>query len=331
MTLTTAAAATLGRLQYTTQVTWTRAQLGLLPATNVVELAIAAGVEVSAAPGDEAQIELDGGDGAATVITGTVSAVRRGALETVVTVVDGGVALARLRPYQTFEGLGAAQVVSQLADAAGVDTGPLIALGQTAAFVAQPRRTGVEQVAHLADLSGAVAGIDGDGRLTLSVWPIGLPTVAMRADREFVSLRTGVLAAPPAFAAVGSGGAGVALAPDAWVPSTTALTTSDDPGAELTWRSDPVLRAQVDVTLAQQGLDQRRAAATTTLQAECWLQPARRPGDVVQLQETDGQGGPWLLTHVVHELSCRGARSTLRALGVGASAGSLLDAVGGLL
>ena len=331
MTLTTAAIATLGRLQYTTQIIWARAQLVLLPATNVLELGIAAGVEVSAAPGDEAEVELDGGDGAATVMTGTVSAVRRGTRETVVTVVDGGVALARLRPYQTFEGLGAAQVMSKLADAVGVETGSLLALGQTAAFVAQPRRTGAEQVAHLADLSGAVAGIDGDGKLAVSLWPIGLPTVAMRADREFLSLRTSVLAPLPAFAAVGSGGAGVALAPDAWVPSTTALTTSADASAELTWRSDPVLRAQVDVTLAQQGLDQRRAAAGSTMQAECWLQPARRPGDVVQLQETDGQEGPWLLTHVIHELSCGGARSTLRAVGVGASAGSLLDAVGGLL
>lgn len=331
MTLITAATATLGRLQYTTQVTRARAQLALLPATNVLELAIAAGVEVSATPGDEAVIELDGGDGAATVISGTVSVVRRSPRETVVTVVDGGAALARLRQYQTFEGLAASQVVAKLADAAGVDTGSLLALGQTAAFVAQPRRTGAEQIAYLADLSGAVAAIDGDGKLAVSLWPIGLPTVAMRADREFLSIRTSVLAPPPAFAAVGSGGAGVALAPDAWVPSTAALTTSDDPGAELTWRSDPVLRAQVDVTLAQRGMDQRRAAATSTLQAECWLQPARRPGDVVQLQETDGQEGPWLLTQVLHELSCHGARSTLRAVGVGATAGSLLDAVGGLL
>ncbi len=331
MTLTTSATATLGRLRYTTQITRVRAQLGLLPTTNTLELGIAAGVEVSADPGDEAVVELDGGDGGATVITGTVAALRRGPRETVVAIVDGGAALARLRPYQTFEGLGAAQVVSELADAAGVGTGSVLALGQTAAFVAQPRRTAAEQIAHLADLSGAVAAIDGDGTLSVGLWPIGLPTVAMRADREFLSIRTSVLAPPPAFAAVGSGGAGVALAPDAWVPSTAALTTSDDPSAELTWRSDPVLRAQVDVTLAQQGLDQRRAAATSTLRAECWLQPARRPGDVVQLQEAEGQGGPWLLTHVAHELDQHGARSTLRAVGVGASAGSLLDAVGGLL
>jgi hypothetical protein len=331
MTLTTAATATLGRLQYTTQITRVRAQLALLPATNVLELGIAGGVEVSAAPGDEAEVELDGGDGAAMVITGTVAGVRRGPRETVVMVVDGGAALARLRQYQTFEGLGASQVVSELADAAGVDTGSLLALGQTAAFVAHPRRTGAEQVAYLADLSGAVAAIDGDGRLAVSVWPIGLPTVAMGADREFLSIQTGAHAAPPAFAAIGSGGAGVALAPDAWVPSTAALTTSDDPGSELTWRSDPVLRAQVDVTLAQRGMDQRRAAATSTLRAECWLQPARRPGDVVQLQGSEGQEGPWLLTQVVHQLSPHGARTALRGVGVGASAGSLLDTVGGLL
>ncbi|HEY3485259.1 MAG TPA: hypothetical protein VGK49_07735, partial [Ilumatobacteraceae bacterium] len=72
------------------------------------------------------------------------------------------------------------------------------------------------------------------------------------------------------------------------------------------------------------------------LRAECWLQPARRPGDVVQIQETefDEQEGPWLLTSVRHDLAWDRAVTSLVGVSGGDTSdllGSLAGALGGLL
>lgn len=336
MTLLTAATVTLERLQYTVQIRSVQAELSVLPGINFVDVLIAAGVDVEATPGSAATVELDGGDGAATVITGTVAGVERSNLGTIVTVVDGGAALAAMRPSETYSGMLATQIIMQLADAAGVATSLVVATTQTAAYVADPRRTGAEHVAALAERAGGVAAFDADGRLGVMPWPIGLPTAAMRRDREFTSLTVASHQPQHEVALVGSGGSGVALSPDAWVLSTEAVTGADDPGSGRSWQADPVLRTSTDVDLANESLTSRRAAATRRLGAECWLQPGRRPGDVVQIQQTDhpDEEGPWLITHVRHELAWDCSRSVLTGVAAGDTTsllGDLVGAIGGLL
>lgn len=150
MTLATSAAATFDRSQYTVQIVGVEADLALLPGVNRARVTIAAGVEVDASPGADATVALDGGDGEATVITGAVAAVQRSTDGTVVTVTDAGSELARSRPFETYEGLLATQVIMRLADAVSVDTGPVVATLPTAAYVADPSRTIAEHVCGLA-------------------------------------------------------------------------------------------------------------------------------------------------------------------------------------
>lgn len=336
MSLITAATVTLDRLQYTVQIRAVTAELAVLPGINRAEVAIAAGVDVEAEPGTDATVELDGGDGAATVITGRVERVVRDRAATVVSITDGGAALAGIRPHETYNGMLAMQIIGQLAQLADVPTGIVVATTQTSAYVADPRRTGAQHIAALADRAGAVATIDGDGRLSVTPWPVGLPTAAMRRDREFTLLSVSTHAPLHEFAYTGGGGVGAALAPDAWLMNAEAVTDADEPDATRTWWVDPVLRTSTDVDLANKGLRARRAAGTRRMHGECWLQPARRPGDAVQIQQTDhpDQAGPWLLTSVRHELGWDHSRTVLDGVSAGDTSdllGALAGAVGSLL
>lgn len=336
MSLVTAATFTAGQLQYTVQIRAVEVELTTLPGSNRAEVSIAAGVNVEAVPGDEAELELDGGDGAATVITGVVDHVERHPTSTVVSVVDGGAAMARVRPQETYSGMLFAQVISALAQLAGVGTNLVTATTQTAAYVADPRRTASEHVASLAALAGSVATIDGSGKLSVMPWPTGLPTAAMRLDREFLSISTTNQAPQHEFALVGGGGAAMAAAPDAWVMNTEPLTNADDPDESRTWLSQRVLRTTADVDAANRGLEARRASATMQLRALCWLQPGRRPGDIIEIQETQApnQGGPWLITGVHHHLSPTRSTSALSGVSAGDTTslmGSIGGAIGGLL
>jgi len=336
MSLRLAATATLGQLRYAEQIRSVRAHLTLLPGVNRVEVAVAATVRVDASPGTTAEVALEGGDGPATIITGTVARVERRPFATVVTVTDAGAALAALRPVTTWRGLPFVQVIREIADTAGVDTGLVAVPGQVADWV-PGRRTAAEQVAILARLGGGLAHVDAGGRLVVATWPLGIPDVAMRLDREFLSCTVRNIAPAAVEVPVGAGGSGTALAPDAWLAATEALTTGGDPDATHRWQPEHVLRTLADVRIATDGAVKRRDAATRDLTATCWPQPARRPGDVVLLQHTthDEQAGPWLLTHVLHAVGGRHATTTLLGLSAGATGpggalGALAGAIGGL-
>ena len=178
--------------------------------------------------------------------------------------------------------------------------------------------------------------MDAEGRVTVVAWPVGVATAAMRLDREFTSFTTSAHTPAHEFTPVGAGGSGAAQAPDAWVPSTDPLTGADEPDGTRTWSPAPVLRTRSDVDLAARGESSRRGAATARMRGTCWLQPARRPGDVVRIDETTdpAQSGPWLLTTVRHELAPGIARTTLAGVAAGASddlLGGLAGALGGLL
>jgi hypothetical protein len=336
MSLVTGASLTLDRLQYTVQLRSVTAELAVLPGVNSAEVLIVAGVQVDATPGTEASLDLDGGDGSATVLTGHVAHVERTATGTLVRIADAGAELAAVRPHETYNGLTGTQLIAKLAGLAGVDVGLVVATNQTAAYVADPRRTAAEHVAAVVRRAGGVAAIDGAGQLTVQPWPVGLPTAALRLDREFVRIATTAYAPGHEYAAVGGGGSGVALAPDAWLLNTDPVTSADDPDPSRTWFADPVLRTALDVEAAQRAEAGRRGSDTLRLAAECWLLPARRPGEVVQLQQTtsDDQAGPWLLTGVRHELGWGHAWTVLTGVSggdPGGLLGSLAGAIGGLL
>src|SRR3954447_13573112 len=250
MTLAVSASATLDRQRYDAHLRSVVTELSLLPGVDRADVVVAPGVPVDVEVGARASLTLDGGDGSEVVITGTVEQVERRHDGTAVTVVDGGAALARIRPHETYNGLPAAQLIGKLAGLADVETGLLTGLLQTAAYVADPRRSGAEHVAALAARSGAVAAVDAEGRLTVTAWPVGVATVAMRRDRELVALRTSTRQPGPERVPVGAGGSGTALAPDAWLVNAEPVRSGGDPAPALSWAADAVLRTRTDVELA---------------------------------------------------------------------------------
>ncbi len=172
-------------------------------------------------------------------------------------------------------------------------------------------------------------------RVAVSRWRpgrSGCPRRQCDAIREFIALATSVHRPQHEFALVGGGGSGVAASPDAWLMATGAVTNADDPDASRTWKSNPVLRTSTDVKLANRSENTRRAASTRRFRGDCWLQPARRPGDVIQIQETvhDDEAGPWLITSVQHGLGWDRSTTVLHGVAAG-DTGGLLGAVGGLL
>jgi hypothetical protein len=337
-TLTLAAAVTLGNLRYVEQVTAVTVELGLLPSVSTATVRFPVRADVSAVPGDDAVLELDGGEGAATVLTGAVLGVRRGAEHIDVVVADAGARLAAVRPTTTFDASMVGDSIRSLAADAGVDVGLVSATMQLATYAAHQQRTAAEHVAHLAHLAGAIAAIDAEGALSVTAWPAGPATAAVRYDREFVSYRAERCEAPVAGVAVGGGPAGTPLAPDALQQTVEALTAgSDEPAPDTRWLPTAVLRTPSTVESATAAANTAAGAASTRLLAQCWLQPALRPGTVLEVQEvpTGVDAGPWLLTAVVHRLAPGGGFTDLAgvtAAGAGGDlVGALAGAVGGLL
>lgn len=329
----------MGNLRYDTHVSSLTADLGLLPAVNHVTAVLPRDVPVDAAPGDPAEIAIDGGDGEAPVLTGTVAVIRRSAAATLFTATDAGAALARLRPAATYESQSVADIVGALARDAGVDTGTVMAPIRLAAYVAHQQRTAAEHVAALALLGGGLATVGADGALSVSLRPLGVPDHALRYGREFTAYLVDDAPAPPQVALVGNGPAGFIPFPNAFLHTTSPLDGgASEPGPDMVWQPEPALRMPLAVTAANKEASARRAASAQRLTADCWLLPAMRPGQLVEVQGLPAglPAGPWLLTAVVHRLDGRlGGSTRLRAVVGGDMLGSLLGAalgaLGGLL
>lgn len=345
MSLAPTGSARLGNLHYESQMLSSWCHLGLLPAVNRARVVLPAGVQFEAAPGDAAELVLDGGDGAgsgspATVITGQVLAVRRSSRTIEVVIGDAGQQLATLRSALTFIGQDSAAVIQALAGSAGAEiarAGPALAL---AVYVAHQGRTAAEHVAGLAELAGAFAVIDADGRLNVHPLPTGPADLALLWGRELVGYEVHHSPGGPAQpVAVGFGPAGSTGEPGVLRPSHDALSNgAAEPGPDALWEPSPVLRVPAAVRTATEAAAHRQAAAGTRLTATCFLLPTVRAGAVVEVRQAPPglDSGPWLVTGITHQLRTDGGSSVIRAVTTGASLpggllSSLAGAVGGLL
>lgn len=341
MSLAPALSATLGNLRYDTQAVACLACLDLLPRGSSFRLLLPAGVRFEAVAGDDAELTLDGGEGAATVLRGTVRRVRRTVDGIEVEAADAGCALAAYRPSASFDKPTAAQVIRKLAADSAVDTGRIEVDLDLPAYVAHPGRQAAEHVAALAQLGGAYACTGDDGLLQVLPLPEGPADSALRYGRELSHYEVSAENPPsPQRWAIGAGPAGSASAPDAMRPTPGALPASAAAGGPGVWRQPtPLLRTARAADAASQALSTAAAASATRLVAEGFLMPALRPGQVIEVQDLpDGlSGGPWFLTRVEHELhQGRGrtrleARSAAPPAGLGALLGAAAAALGGLL
>jgi hypothetical protein len=334
--LAPAVAARFGELRYDQHIGVLVAELGVLPAVNIVDCALPAAVPVDAIAGDPAEVTLDGGDGAATILTGQVAAVRRTPDATVVTAIDAGGLLARLRPAATYEAQSVTDIAAALAGDVGAATGRLDPSSRLAFYVAHQGLTAAEHVARLASLGGLLATVNAEGELDMTIRPPGPPDAALLFGREFTTYDV-VEATPahPSPVAVGHGPAGFVPAPNGLLESTDALTGgAPDPGPDAMWLPSPALRTPAAVTAASREVATATSAAATRLRADCWLLPGLRPGQLIEVQGLPERlpAGPWLVSAVRHRAGGAGGGATaVEATLGGAALGDLLGAALGAL
>jgi hypothetical protein len=340
-----AADITIGSQRYETHASEVLVTLGLLPGAGAFRASFSARTDISAAPGDDAVLKLDGGDGAVDVLTGTVGIMRRGLLTVDVTGADAGSLLGRARSASTFEKQEASQIIRTLISDAGASAGNISIDLPLAFYVAHQARTSAEHIASIASMAGALAVVDADGSVGVRTVPTR-PEIALRYGREILSYQS--LATPAPMAEeymIGNGPAGSVQAPNALYPSFEQLPGSaSSPGPDSRWRPAPVLRTASAASDASSAASTRAAAASSRIRASraaaassriratCFLLPAMRPGMVADVQDLpDGpSGGPWLITRVRHHLHpSMGATTTFE--GIASDGGSLLGGLGGLL
>jgi hypothetical protein len=343
MTTIVNASFTLGDLRYDSHAVELTVSLSLLPGVDSFRAWLPAHAELSCQSGDPALLELDGGDGKTTVLTGKVRGLRRGLDGVEVWAADSGADLAAVRPAATYTGQAGRQVVSALADEAGVSVGDVELDLPLAAYTTHQRRTAAEHVAYLAALGGAVASIDGGGGLNVRKRPSGPADAALLYGRELINCRVKDWPGPAATRVViGNGPAGSADAGDALRP--TAAPLPEDaaaPGPEALWEPSAILRTPAAALAGGAALTASEAARGKRLSALCFLQPQLRPGMTIEIQSLPApldDGGRWLVRRVVHRVRrAGGATTTFEADsadaggGTGGLLGVAVQAVGGLL
>jgi hypothetical protein len=340
MSLAPAVSATLGNYRYDTHASAVTVRLGLLPEANSFEVAMPDRVEMPAAPGDPAQLDLDGGDGPETVLTGKLRAIQRRLGQQTVMAADTGADLGAFRPAVTYEKQNAKDVIRALAAEIGAEVKTVNLDWPLPVYVAHQRWTAAEHIAGLARMAGGIAFTEADGSLTVVPAPEGQPDLALRHGREIVSYEVREFPGPPVRRlAIGHGPAGSIGAPDALRPTVGALPgDAPRPGAQAVWTAVPLARTPRAANTASQALESLAGAGGLRLYALCFLLPQLRPGQVIEIQDLPAglSGGPWLLTRVCHQLQPTHTSATrLEARSAGGAAGGLLgaalSAVGGLL
>jgi len=336
VSLTLAVNARFGNKRYESHVGALSVDLGLLPGVNSLTARLPRAVPVDAAPGDPADLTLDNGEEEALVLTGLTRSVARGLAETQVAAVDAGAALAAVRPATSYGAQSAGDIIRGLSGEAGARMGrSTLGSQRLESYVATQGRNGAEHVARLALYGGGIAMVDADGSLAAIAYPEPPASRALRYGREILAYGAADTASGIALVPVGSG-TGPSGDPRALVLSTEAISGgAPEPSATVRWRPEAALRSQGAQRAAAQAADSAHGANGQRLTAACWLLPALRPGELVEVQDLpDGlSGGPWLVTHVQHRLDPTGA--TTRFDAVSGQGGGLLSglfgALGGLL
>lgn len=335
MTLAFGISATIGGLRYDSHLMGARIGAGLAPRAGSAQLLLPPQVRVDAEPGDDVAVTLDGEEPGTAVFGGQVLRIEHLLDVTRVVAGDALARLAAIRPGTTFEQQSAQRIVTALADQAAIPTGTVDAPLDLVHYVADQSRTALEHTARLAGWAGSFATSAPDGSLVVRPLPSGPAERALRYGREIAALTVGRRQPGADVVWAGSGPAGSVGAPDAHLQTTGVLPDSAPPPAARTLRiAAPALRTPGAATSATTAAASRNG--TARLDATCWLQPAIRPGTLLEIADAPQPGaiGPWLVTSVVHDLG-PGPRGVTRLEGetvaTGGPLAGLLSALGGLL
>ncbi|HEY0809113.1 MAG TPA: hypothetical protein VGD49_03085 [Longimicrobiales bacterium] len=338
MTLAPAVSFDLGSFRYATHAADVTVTLGLLPAVNSAVVRLPADVPVDAAPGDDAEIRLKCEGDEVTVLKGTLRSIRRHFDHTTAICGDAGVLLAAVRPAATYERQSVADIIRALGGEAGIADFDLNVNLRLTSFSAHQGRTSAQHVATLAELSGAIAYVLGDGVLKVVPRPEE-PDTALRYGREFIEYNVTESVAPSQRVTVGFGPAGSTDAPDALKHTVTGLPEDAPAGGPGVLREAiAVLRTPSAAKDASEARSKASSANATRFYARCFLQPALRPGMVVEVQDLpEGlNGGAWLLDRVRHTIASDRAGVTVLSGSIAAPPdgglfGAIAGAIGALL
>lgn len=332
-------ALTVGSKLYDQQTIAFRLRRTQLPALDRLEMLLPAAVQFDASPGEDCSLEVDGGDGAATVFTGRLTQIRRSFTGLSLTAHNGGLQLARYRPAASFEKMTVGQVIDSLCDDAAVTVarrvdGPTLAL-----YVTDGRATAAEEVARLALDAGALGAFSGAGELYVTEEGGPAGEMALRFGRELVSVdSSAMLDTYPALTVVGEGGGSPTSPEGRWVIADFTSGSAPTPGPADRIVPVPEVRTTDDARTAAAALRQRQSVALSPVKLRLWINPKIEPGmrlelsempdslplgecRVSQLVSTCVPGGP-MMTEVWASGQTAGASDLL---------GSLISAIGDLL
>lgn len=324
---------TLGSQRWTQQLLAIDLRLAAAPGTNQLTARFPAAAPLSAGPGDPVILSLDGGEGAQTVFTGLIDAVRRG-LETIeVTAYDALGQLARYRPAATFEKASAGTVIKALAGDAGATAGQIADGVMLAFYAADPSRSAADHASRLAAWSGALLTADGDGNLNAAVLDTSHADLALRYGREILAFDLNQGSAPDTVTVAGESGAGSTDSPDALRLSADPFAGNrpDGPSLGNHWTWEPALRTAQAAAGAGAALQRALKSNRGGGALRVFAQPKLRPGVVIEVADLPPglAKGPFWLDRVRHTLTPEGAVTTARFKGGGdRAAPSLLAGLG---
>src|SRR5437867_1080079 len=199
----------------------------------------------SAAAGDPATLTLNDGQSDTQVFSGVIDSIRHTDTEILVTAIDAGGVLARVRPASTHEHVTPGTLIRALAADAGVQTGRLENGSELSFYVAHPGLTAWDHIHRLSAWLGALVTVSASNQVESSVVEPTHADVAFRYGREVLRLeRTGRAAPIQSFTVAGESGAGSAAGPDARRPTTDFYNGNrpQGPSGTARWDWQPALR-----------------------------------------------------------------------------------------
>lgn len=190
---------------------------GAAPAVDAAEVVLAAGAKLAVNLGDTGSVSLGYDDGGAEhVFAGEVSAVHRSLSgSTRVIATNGGAKLAALRLNRGYEQRTAGDVVRDLAQEAGADTGSVDDGTSFAYYAVDDGRSAWVHVASLASRSGFVARFAADGTLAFGAPPPAGPVQSFTYAQDVLALDGAEAVPATAVTVIGEGAAG-SKGSDAW-------------------------------------------------------------------------------------------------------------------
>jgi hypothetical protein len=219
------------------------------------------------------------------VLTGKVAAVAKRASSLRIEALDATAPLSSTRISATFRDLSIADIVSNLAAEAGVDTDTLDGDLKLETYSVDTRRTLWRYLKDLALLSGADLAASPDGKLRFTIPAGGAAKRTMRFGADLLEWRTVDRDETPApgFAAHGAASEGGSRSWHNLLP--------DPLGASPPWsRILGALRSREAADTAIKAAQIRAARSKTPAWSLTLGAPELRPGDVVEISGLDGGG-----------------------------------------